>query len=491
MRLKFSGLVLFLLLCNGSYAQLADTTLAWADRLLLQEVHYPVASRLTRTLGAPTLKPLNRLIDAALLSRDYPLADSLLRQSNALAGSGSDRERAYDHFNRARLLYEQSDYVEAARHGSSARQMLAANKMADPGALLQRNDLQLAKIFIQQRQLRQAQPLLTTAFDFFNQDSVRYAIPLAQTCFAMGLWHKINGDWQSALNYYTRAARLFEGDSHERYYDLGRCYNNLGTVYNEQGNYGQAKAWYVRALQVKRRYSSDSLSLAVTYNNMGTFYSNFGNLYQAREHYEKSLALLNPRDVRTRERQIQFLNNYANLLMEVDEQDAAERNLRRSLQLLREAGVSGEPALAPSLSLAGLLTARGELASAEELLESCGRILADSQSTSRMVALWHLRHADLLNHKGDLAAADEAYGLAEKFAGAANSLLASEVFRHRGELALKQMKENDALHYFHNAYTTIKPDLSVNDPQFCINFNLLGSTFLQKNDLDSALHYLQ
>ena len=157
MRLKFSGLVLFLLLCNGSYAQLADTTLAWADRLLLQEVPYPVASRLTRTLGAPTLKPLNRLIDAALLSRDYPLADSLLRQSNALAGSGSDRERAYDHFNRARLLYEQSDYVEAARHGSSARQMLAANKMADPGALLQRNDLQLAKIFIQQRQLRQAQ----------------------------------------------------------------------------------------------------------------------------------------------------------------------------------------------------------------------------------------------------------------------------------------------------------------------------------------------
>jgi tetratricopeptide (TPR) repeat protein len=54
---------------------------------------------------------------------------------------------------------------------------------------------------------------------------------------------------------------------------LAETYNNIGIIYEEQGNLDQALEMYVKCLNIKKaHYGENNFNLAKTYNNIGIVY---------------------------------------------------------------------------------------------------------------------------------------------------------------------------------------------------------------------------
>ena len=118
---------------------------------------------------------------------------------------------------------------------------------------------------------------------------------------------RTNVDWQVAAGLYmsdylcdySRALSICEpalkysldhyGDMHSITASL---YNDIGTVYDDQGNYSEALTYFLKSLEIFRKVLGDEhVSTAASYNNIGNVYSNLGNYSAALEYYFKSLEI--------------------------------------------------------------------------------------------------------------------------------------------------------------------------------------------------------
>ena len=99
-------------------------------------------------------------------------------------------------------------------------------------------------------------------------------------------------DYEEAIALYKRALRSAVeqfGDSHP---DVATSYNNIGLVYNDQGNYVKALESYNKALEIYLSVFGDKHpNVATNYNNIAVVYFSQGNYAQALEYYNKALEL--------------------------------------------------------------------------------------------------------------------------------------------------------------------------------------------------------
>jgi tetratricopeptide (TPR) repeat protein len=98
-------------------------------------------------------------------------------------------------------------------------------------------------------------------------------------------WYRENHP--QALDYYSRALSIHTeiGDREGE----GRTLNNIGLVYNMQGEYTTALDYYTRSLQIARELG-DRWGEARTPNNIGTVYALIGEYEKALEYYTQALA---------------------------------------------------------------------------------------------------------------------------------------------------------------------------------------------------------
>ena len=118
---------------------------------------------------------------------------------------------------------------------------------------------------------------------------------------------RTNVDWQVAAGLYmsdylcdySRALSICEPAlkySLDHYGDMhsitALLYNDIGTVYDDQGNYSEALTYFLKSLEIFRKVLGDEhVSTAASYNNIGNVYSNQGNYSAALEYYFKSLEI--------------------------------------------------------------------------------------------------------------------------------------------------------------------------------------------------------
>ena len=118
---------------------------------------------------------------------------------------------------------------------------------------------------------------------------------------------RANVDWQLAAGLYmsdylcdySRALSICEPAlkySLDHYGDMhsitALLYNDIGTVYDDQGNYSEALTYFLKSLEIFRKVLGDEhVSTAASYNNIGNVYSNLGNYSAALEYYFKSLEI--------------------------------------------------------------------------------------------------------------------------------------------------------------------------------------------------------
>ncbi|RYY58028.1 MAG: tetratricopeptide repeat protein [Chitinophagaceae bacterium] len=108
--------------------------------------------------------------------------------------------------------------------------------------------------------------------------SVRAGYPAGQVqaLLTMGNYHREKNQWTPALESYqemVRAAATVKWDS-LRYRAIMMAYNNLGGIYNFNGDYNNSLANRMKSLEIAERYTPDN------YQNLGVIYLNIASDYR-------------------------------------------------------------------------------------------------------------------------------------------------------------------------------------------------------------------
>ncbi|MDE6265439.1 MAG: tetratricopeptide repeat protein, partial [Paramuribaculum sp.] len=99
-------------------------------------------------------------------------------------------------------------------------------------------------------------------------------------------------NYNEALNLFHQALFISKEKYGENHSDVAKCYNNIGSVYNDQGKLDEALEYYNKALQIwLGLFGENHPGIATSYNSIGGIYSEQGNLEKALEYYNKALHI--------------------------------------------------------------------------------------------------------------------------------------------------------------------------------------------------------
>lgn len=108
----------------------------------------------------------------------------------------------------------------------------------------------------------------------------------------LGVVYNSQGNYDKALKYLGKALDIRERVSGIDHLDTAQSYNNIGFVYYDQGDYDKALEYLRKALEIhKRLLGPDHPDTATSYNNIGAVYRSQGDYAKALEYYRKDLAI--------------------------------------------------------------------------------------------------------------------------------------------------------------------------------------------------------
>ena len=91
---------------------------------------------------------------------------------------------------------------------------------------------------------------------------------------------------------YERSLEIRKSVYGEHHPDVATSYNNIGLVYDSQGEYSRALEMYERSLEIiKSVYGDNHPKVAASYNNIGSVYDSQGEYSRALEMYELSFEI--------------------------------------------------------------------------------------------------------------------------------------------------------------------------------------------------------
>ena len=99
-------------------------------------------------------------------------------------------------------------------------------------------------------------------------------------------------DSDLALEYYGKALAICEKVLSTEHPDTATSYNNIGSVYDDMGDYDKALEYYGKDLAIcEKVLGTKHPSTATSYNNIGGVYYHMGDYAKALEYYGKALAI--------------------------------------------------------------------------------------------------------------------------------------------------------------------------------------------------------
>ena len=108
----------------------------------------------------------------------------------------------------------------------------------------------------------------------------------------IGAVYDDQGDYSKALEYYGKALAIDKKVLGKDHPDTATDYNNIGVVYWRQGEYPKALEYYGKALEIYEKVlGKDHPYTAATYDNIGKVYKEQGNYPKALEYYGMALAI--------------------------------------------------------------------------------------------------------------------------------------------------------------------------------------------------------
>lgn len=105
----------------------------------------------------------------------------------------------------------------------------------------------------------------------------------------LGALNKDRGFFGSSVEHYMQALPLAEkaGD----FLRVSGCLNNLGSVYQAQGNYSKALATFQQSLEIEKANNADKAQISIRLYNIGESFLKLDSLDEAYAYYYQSLLL--------------------------------------------------------------------------------------------------------------------------------------------------------------------------------------------------------
>lgn len=108
----------------------------------------------------------------------------------------------------------------------------------------------------------------------------------------IGMIYRNQGDYKNALDYYTKALAVWESVFSPNHPDVATSYDNIGVVYYKQGDYEKALTYHNKALSIRKTiFEENNPDVATSYNNIGSVYESQGEYEKALEYYNKTLNI--------------------------------------------------------------------------------------------------------------------------------------------------------------------------------------------------------
>jgi tetratricopeptide (TPR) repeat protein len=108
----------------------------------------------------------------------------------------------------------------------------------------------------------------------------------------IGLIYNAQGDYNTALDYYKKALTIREKVLGTEHPDTATSYNNIANTYKAQGDYDTALEYYKQVLTIREKVlGTEHPDTATSYNNIGQIYHVQGNYNTALDYYKKALII--------------------------------------------------------------------------------------------------------------------------------------------------------------------------------------------------------
>ena len=98
--------------------------------------------------------------------------------------------------------------------------------------------------------------------------------------------------YDKALEYHNRALAIREKVFGTEHPDVAQSYNNIGLIYDSQGNYEKSLEYYNKALEIYEKFfGTEHPNVAMLYNNIGAICNSLRIYDKALEYFKKALAI--------------------------------------------------------------------------------------------------------------------------------------------------------------------------------------------------------
>jgi len=171
---------------------------------------------------------------------------------------------------------------------------------------------------------------------------------MAAALNTQGVSFAIQGDYTSALGYYTRGLTIYEEIGDKR--GIANSFNNFGIAYRVQGDHASSLDYHTRSLNIREEIG-DKPGIAGSLNNIGSIYYDQGDYASAIDYYTQSLTI--DEEFGDKPGIAASLNNIGLIYENQDDHVSAINYYTRSLTIMEEMG--DKPGIAASLNNIGLI----------------------------------------------------------------------------------------------------------------------------------------
>ncbi|CAF1107363.1 unnamed protein product [Adineta steineri] len=204
---------------------------------------------------------------------------------------------------------------------------------------------------------------LLLAIGQFNKAEELYNVLFEQTtdenekasCYnQLGAVHWNQGDYEKAIWYYEQGLEIEQKTLPSNHPSLATSYNNIGKVYDNMGEYSKALSFYAKALKIRQNtLASDHPDFAQSYNNIGLVYYNMGEYSKALSFYEKALEIRQKILPSNHPNLATSYNNIGLVYTNMGEYSKALSSHEKALEIRQKTLPSNHPSLATSYNNIG------------------------------------------------------------------------------------------------------------------------------------------
>ncbi|CAF3133069.1 unnamed protein product, partial [Rotaria sp. Silwood2] len=313
----------------------------------------------------------------------------------------------------------------------------------------------------------------------------------------LGLIKTDQGDYQNAVEFLKKTLDIYEQTLTPNHPDLATSYNNIGWVYNNMGEYSKALSSYERSLEIRKIALPPTHSdFAQSYNNIGLVYNNMGEYSKALEFHEKAYKIREKTLPPSHPDLATSLDNIGGVYSNRGEYSKALSSYERSLEIRKIALPPTHSDSAQSYNNIGLVhNNMGEYSKALEFYEKSHQIYEKALSPNHPDFATVFSNIGLVhNNMGEYSKALEFYEKSHQIYEKAlppNHPHLATVFSNIGLVHNNMGEYSKALEFYEKSHQIYEKALPPNYLDLASSFSNIGQMYQNLGEYSKALEFYE